>query len=352
MASIIKHGSGYKAVIRLHGEFRSKKFDRKPAAQAWADEEEARIKSRHQFAGHMRLGEILEKYHNEVVKPRQTGTTHLVRFAELLDTVDLSDMTTQWWTDFVKGLEVHPSTRLHYVSQITSALEHAETFWKVKVDWASQKSAIKALFKHDQLAQSTLRNRRATVEEIAAVKAELGDAYNHNGQRPIPMTDVIDFALALGFRLGEITRITWADLDANKRRPMIWIRDRKHPRSKKGNHKHVPLLLSKRYGLDPLAIIQRQPKVDDRIFPFSSTAVSNAWRRAARLARVKGLRFHDLRHEAISRLFEQGYSIPEVALVSGHESWKSLKRYTQLRPEDLHEGPAVARAAQEIKQAA
>lgn len=52
--------------------------------------------------------------------------------------------------------------------------------------------------------------------------------------------------------------------------------------------------------------------------------------------RINDLHFHDLRHEATSRLFEQGYQIQEVAIVTGHRSWDMLKRYTQLRPESLH----------------
>jgi len=51
---------------------------------------------------------------------------------------------------------------------------------------------------------------------------------------------------------------------------------------------------------------------------------------------IEDLHFHDLRHEATSRLFEQGYSIEQVATVTLHESWQELKRYTQLRPETLH----------------
>ena len=48
------------------------------------------------------------------------------------------------------------------------------------------------------------------------------------------------------------------------------------------------------------------------------------------------LHFHDLRHHALSILFEQGYSIQEVAIVSGHSSWDMLKRYTHIKPESLH----------------
>ncbi|MGA8419323.1 MAG: tyrosine-type recombinase/integrase, partial [Pseudolabrys sp.] len=46
---------------------------------------------------------------------------------------------------------------------------------------------------------------------------------------------------------------------------------------------------------------------------------------------MKDLRFHDLRHEGISRLFEMGRTIPQAAAVSGHRSWTSLKRYTHIR---------------------
>jgi site-specific recombinase XerD len=48
------------------------------------------------------------------------------------------------------------------------------------------------------------------------------------------------------------------------------------------------------------------------------------------------LHFHDLRHEGVSRLFEAGYQIQEVAIVSGHKDWAQLKRYTQLKAKDLH----------------
>lgn len=67
-------------------------------------------------------------------------------------------------------------------------------------------------------------------------------------------------------------------------------------------------------------------------------------RACARLA-IIDLHFHDLRHEATSRLFEAGYDIPEVASVTLHSSWNELKRYTQLRPESLHRLPAEAPAS-------
>jgi integrase len=70
---------------------------------------------------------------------------------------------------------------------------------------------------------------------------------------------------------------------------------------------------------------------EERLFPYTAPAISAAFTRACALLEIKDLRFHDLRHEGISRLFEMGWSIPQVAAVSGHRSWDSLRRYTQLR---------------------
>ena len=50
---------------------------------------------------------------------------------------------------------------------------------------------------------------------------------------------------------------------------------------------------------------------------------------------TEGLRFHDLRREAVSRFFERGLNVAEAAAISGHKTWSQLKRYTQLRAEDL-----------------
>ncbi len=73
----------------------------------------------------------------------------------------------------------------------------------------------------------------------------------------------------------------------------------------------------------------------ERVFPLSPNAVRLAWERLKRRAGINDLHFHDLRHEAISRFFELGLSIPEVALISGHRDFKMLFRYTHLRPADV-----------------
>jgi len=143
-----------------------------------------------------------------------------------------------------------------------------------------------------------------------------------------PMWDIVCFAIASAMRLSEITAIQWGDVNEADR--TVVIRDRKHPSKKIGNDQTVPLL-----G-EAWSILQRQPRTDARIFPFKADSLSANFTRAVLRTRIEDLHFHDLRYHAISLLFEDGYQVQEVALVSGHRDWKQLQRYTQIRPKDLH----------------
>ena len=127
---------------------------------------------------------------------------------------------------------------------------------------------------------------------------------------------------------------------------MLTIRDRKDPREKRGNDQRIPLLSVS--GFDALALIEEQRSIraneDDRIFPYYHRSAGTAFTRACKDLAIKALHFHDLRHEGTSRLFEAGFAIEQVALVTGHKDWKMLRRYTHLKPESLH-AIAASRAA-------
>ena len=105
----------------------------------------------------------------------------------------------------------------------------------------------------------------------------------------------------------------------------VWVRDMKNPGDKKGNHVLCELTP------EAIQIIDSMPRVADEIFPFTTGAISAGFTRACRQLGISDLHFHDLRHEGISRLFEMGRTIPQVAAVSGHRSWSSLQRYTHIR---------------------
>ena len=76
------------------------------------------------------------------------------------------------------------------------------------------------------------------------------------------------------------------------------------------------------------------------IFPMSANAVRLAWERLKQKHRIEGVRFHHLRHEAISRMFDEGMTVPEVAAISGHRTVSMLFRYAHA---SINAGEAVRR---------
>jgi len=171
------------------------------------------------------------------------------------------------------------------------------------------------------------RDRRPTDIELKRILSHL----QVNQRLMVPMPRIIKFAIATSMRQEEITRILWDDF--NPAGPSVLIRQRKHPREKKTNNQIVPLVADT--GYDAVALIREQAERASplgRIFPYNGRSIGAAFRRACRDLQIDDLHFHDLRHEAISRLFEADWDIPQVAAVSGHRDWKMLQRYTHLRP--------------------
>ena len=143
------------------------------------------------------------------------------------------------------------------------------------------------------------------------------------------MNDIIAFAIASCRRQDEICRLRWQDL--NETDHTATLSDLKHPRRKAGNDRRFKLLH------DAWTIIQRQPHISERIFPWNGKSISTAFTRACHLLDIHDLHFHDLRHHGVSLLFERGYSIQEVQMISLHECWTTLQRYTHLRPGNVPE---------------
>lgn len=149
---------------------------------------------------------------------------------------------------------------------------------------------------------------------------------------------IVRLALETGMRKGELVSITRDQLNIKSR--IVTLNE-----TKNGSTRSVPLtreatrvfkevLRSPVRPIDTDLLFFGEPGRDGTRRPF---AFDQAWYRALRKAKISGLRFHDLRHEAISRLVEFGLGDQEVAAISGHKSMQMLKRYTHLRVEDLVE---------------
>ncbi|MEF1184710.1 site-specific integrase, partial [Vibrio sinaloensis] len=170
-----------------------------------------------------------------------------------------------------------------------------------------------------------------TSEELKLLKEglEKRESFRPNGKTRIPFTDILEFSILTCMRIGEVCSIRWEDLDHENK--TVVVRDRKDPRKKTGNHMLVPLL-----G-ESFDIALKQSKKSDRIFPYNPRSVSAGFQRVRNELGIEDLRYHDLRREGASRLFEKGYSIEEVAQVTRHRSLNVLWQvYTQLFPQQLH----------------
>jgi integrase len=142
---------------------------------------------------------------------------------------------------------------------------------------------------------------------------------------------MIQLALETGMRRGELLALRWSDVELATRTVLI-----RH--SKNGHSRRIPLTPG---AMNILASLDRH---EGTVFNVSANAFRLAWERLKRRAGIEGLRFHDLRHEAVSRFFELGLNVPEVAMISGHRDARMLFRYTHPRPELVADKLASAHA--------
>jgi len=82
---------------------------------------------------------------------------------------------------------------------------------------------------------------------------------------------------------------------------------------------------------DQAARVALAQPLGDLFFPYNPRSISANFTWATSLLGIDDLHFHDLRHEATTRIFEMGRTIPMVASVTGHRSWTSLQRYSHIR---------------------
>lgn len=327
MGTIVKRGDSYRAIVRKKGHTPiTKSFSRRTLAKAWIANTEVALEKKEQGSKSDVVGKLIERYIEEVGPIRRLAKDTLKALRYLGKTTlkltldDLSAPTLMVWRE-KNCANASPASVSRYLSRMATVFATAEALWDVVVPWREFRIARTQLRTLGIIAAGRSRERRFEPGEVDAIKAGVGST--------LPICDIIDFALVTALRSAEITRVRWLDINREKR--TLLIRDRKHPTKKIGNTMTIPLLGN------ALEIIDRQTQGENEfIFPYNSQSVEAAFRRAVKIAGIKDLRFHDLRHEAISRLFEMGYKVQEVALVSGHSSWNSLKIYTNLKPESLH----------------
>lgn len=353
MASIRRQKSGrWRAQVRRKGRTISETFVRFEDAKGWALDAERQIDRGEtplatRVARIRTFGELIDLHIEDMCEvgraPGRSKDATLQMLRRKLGKLKLVELDRERLVQFGRSRAMAgagPVTVGMDIGTIRLVISHAAAVHGVPVKLEPVDLARIALKRLGLIGKSNERDRRPTEEELE----KLFGHFDANQRLTIPMSRIIRFAIATAMRQDEICRVTWSDYNA--RTKMLMIRDRKDPRQKKGNDQRIPLLAVS--GYDAAALIEEQRAIrtneDDRIFPYVHKSAGSSFTRACCDLEIEDLHFHDLRHEGTSRLFEAGYRIEQVALVTGHKDWKMLRRYTHLRPESLH-GLAAARSA-------
>lgn len=310
-------------------------FPRRTAAAAWLRNREAELKQpggieRARVKG-MTVGDAIDQYINESVRDLGRTKTQVLRAIKRYDLgdIDAEAVRPEDIVTFARELSdtgMKPQTVQNYLSHLSAVFAIAKPAWGIPLDREAMKDAFAVAKRLGLTSKSEKRDRRPTLSELDRLLVHFTEQWKR-GNATVPMARIIPFALFSTRRLGEIVRIEWADFDGHR----VLVRDMKHPGQKEGNDVWC--------DVPPEAVPFMGKELSARIFPFTEDAISAAFTRACKLLEIDDLRFHDLRHEGVSRLFEMGRSIPQVATVSGHRSWQSLQRYTHLRQTgDKYEG--------------
>ncbi|MGB2141635.1 MAG: integrase [Candidatus Puniceispirillaceae bacterium] len=158
-------------------------------------------------------------------------------------------------------------------------------------------------------ADSLARDRRLKPHERMLLLSES----QRSGHKQLYLA--IQIALNTGMRQGEILKLNWDDIDF--KRNQITVRD-----TKNGSNRVIvlPSVLK--------AELLNTKRKHKTLFTITASGIQQAFRKFTNRLQIHNLRFHDLRHEAISSLFEMGLSVPEVQLMSGHRTLDQLMRYS------------------------
>lgn len=327
-----KDGStGYTVTLRLkkagkviHSETGT--FDREQAAKAWMKKRETELAQPGALekTPDPTLAEVIDQYNSEKIKQHGKTKAQVLRTikASKLATMRCSEIDSPALVEFTKSIDALPQTRGNYIAHLASIFTVARPAWGYPLDSKAMDDARVVLRKLGMVSRSRERNRRPTLGELDRLMTyyQVGEL-----KRPdmLPMTRIILFAIFSTRRQEEITRVVGKDLD--KKHLELIVRDMKNPGEKIGNDVRTTLTP------EALQLIELQPETEDRIWPHNADSISTSFTRACVFLGIEDLHFHDLRHDGISRLFELGWNIPQVASVSGHRSWQSLKRYTHLK---------------------
>lgn len=323
MASIRKRGDyQWQAEVRKKGYPAVRKtFLYKEDAVNWSRDTEANMQ-RGLFVDRARaekttVRDLTNQYRNDVL-PSLTGKhakSALSSLESVLGDWSVAGLTSELVSKYRDGRlkVVSPSTVRKEINLLSRVIDLAGQEWGIRV-------AINPCLGVSRPAEPRGRDRRLEGDEEERLLAECARSGDE-------LEAIVRVALETAARLGELLQLKWKHINLTDGTARIFF-------TKNGDDRTLPLSPKAIAAIDSLKVRH----INGRVFHnwAASDSFNKTWRRVCARAMIDDLRFHDLRHEAVSRLFERGdMSMMEIASISGHRTLTMLKRYTHLRAKDL-----------------
>ncbi|RWC93750.1 MAG: site-specific integrase [Mesorhizobium sp.] len=332
MATLRKRNGKWQVQVRRLGfPIQSKSFVSKADAAEWArtierQHDRQELGPDRKMLKAITLSDLVTRYRDEVV-PRKKGSAvetillnRFLRYSICQKTLyELSTADFAAYRDQRLKEPKHRSDRpvtakslKRELSPLSHMFRHALVEWEIPLRNPLEGLKLKVT--------DNKRERRLRSEELE----RLIEATRQSKNKLV--APIILFALETAMRRGEILSVQFRHIDFERHSLVI-------PETKSGYSRAIPLTVR---AVTILAALRNEhTKPTDIAFPVTSVAMRLQWDRLTKRAGIDDLNFHDLRHEAISRFFELGLSIPEVASISGHRTPAMLFRYAHANQETV-----------------
>ena len=327
MASFSKRGAYWRAQIRRNGQPpQNATFDTKAQAETWARDVETRM-DRCEFydmseAQRTTLHEALDRYYREVSTQKKHPAQELQRIKRWqANPLAKRFLATLRGHDFAKFRD---DRRAAGRAENTVRLELqliSHLFGIARKEWGMEglQNPIANIRKP---GSGTARNRRLLSGEYDRIHATLSESGNPYAAPAFVL------AIETSLRKGMLFELRWDWIDMQQRIieiPLVY-----RGVGNKGVPVEIPL--SNR----AMGVLRSMPRaLSGKVLGCTKDAVTTIWKRRLADLGIKGLRWHDLRHEAVSCFFEKGLHPLQVSSISGHKSLSMLARYTHLKAVDL-----------------
>lgn len=334
MAGIWKRGDYWRAYIRRQGyPQQNRTFDSRAEAEAWARRVESEM-DRGIFVDRTvaeitSFGDLLKRYAEEISPHKKGGDGEILRIRKLrkdrLAEYKISALTSKVMAEYrdARLRQVTGSTVNRELTLIGHVLTIARKEWGIPLEVNPVSMIRRPKENRARARRLSQTDENRLLEELLPSPRDEHGRFEPGGCRNEWVLPVVILAIETAMRRSEILALRWPDVFLDER--FVRLHD-----TKNGEQRDVPLSTR---AVATLSALPRNP--DGQVFPITGESLKKAFTRACERAGLENLHFHDLRHEATSRIATRLDNILELSAVTGHKTVQMLKRYYHPRATDL-----------------